>query len=308
MDTSGDSDTSEGMQELVEQGFVIKRGRKHLAPDPRYLGEARTMFRDSDVSHVQRPLPHYVSTGVASTHGLTTVNQESVTAADRNTGTREAGFEAVGETRSTTRGGTQRSDVRGPSNEEMLLAYDELEREMNDLKDNIGRRINPNDNDAMRAWRERIKNADERTLGDLEQRASRLSEAAQKMRDRTYAGTCVLEIAPIAEAGANNYDALFNVSEGIAQVGSTGMRAAAVAQVEPAKIKKEKIKSKKTAKVKKKQKWADDDEEKPKRKETKTKSKKITRKARDSSSTEETSEDDEPKLKKATIRQKTPVK
>jgi len=84
MDTSGDSDTSEGMQELKAQGFAIKRNREHLAPDPKYLGEARTMFRDSDVSHVQRPLPPCVSTGVASTHGLTTVNQESVTAANRN--------------------------------------------------------------------------------------------------------------------------------------------------------------------------------------------------------------------------------
>jgi len=85
MDTSGDSDTSEGMQELVDQGFAIKWGREHLAPDPRYSSEARTMFRDSDTSHVDRPLPHYVSTGVASTHGHTTVNQESVTAANRNT-------------------------------------------------------------------------------------------------------------------------------------------------------------------------------------------------------------------------------
>jgi len=84
MDTSGDSDTSEGMQELVDQGFAIKRDREYLAPDPKYLGEARTMFRDSDVSHVQHPLPHYVPTGVASTHGLTTVNQKSVTAANRN--------------------------------------------------------------------------------------------------------------------------------------------------------------------------------------------------------------------------------
>jgi len=85
MDTSGDSDTSEGMQELVEQGYAIKRGKEHLAPDPKYLGGARTMFRDSDASHVQRLLPQHVSTGVASTHGLTTVNQELVTAANRNT-------------------------------------------------------------------------------------------------------------------------------------------------------------------------------------------------------------------------------
>jgi len=30
----------------------------------------------------------------------------------------------------------------------MIMAYEELEREMNDLKNNIGRRINPNDTAA----------------------------------------------------------------------------------------------------------------------------------------------------------------
>jgi len=84
MDTSSDFDTSEGMQELVEQGFAIKRGREHLAPDPKYLGRARALFHDPDASHVQRPLPQQMSLGVASTHGLTTVTPELVTTADRN--------------------------------------------------------------------------------------------------------------------------------------------------------------------------------------------------------------------------------
>jgi len=48
-----------------------------------------------------------VSAGVASTHSLTPVTIETVTAAGRNTGTTEAGFEAVGDARSTTRGGGQ---------------------------------------------------------------------------------------------------------------------------------------------------------------------------------------------------------
>jgi len=45
----------------------------------------------------------------------------------------EAGFEAVVEPRSITREGHRRSDVRGFSNKEMLMAYDELERDMNEL-------------------------------------------------------------------------------------------------------------------------------------------------------------------------------
>jgi len=91
-----------------------------------------------------------MSAGVASTHGLAAMARDIATIGNPNTGTTEVGFEAVGETRSTTRGGTRRPEVRGPSNEEMLLTYDELEREMNELKDNIGRRINPNDSEAMR--------------------------------------------------------------------------------------------------------------------------------------------------------------
>jgi len=125
-----------------------------------------------NVSHVQRPLALNLLAGVASTHGHTQATQESVAARNRNTGTTEAGFGAVGETRNTTQGGPRRSDVRASSNEEMLNAYDELEREMNELKNNIGRRINPNDVDAMRAWRERIRSTKKKTLEAIEERAS----------------------------------------------------------------------------------------------------------------------------------------
>jgi len=52
------------------------------------------------------------------------------------------------------------------------MAYDELEREMNDLKNNIRRRINPNDTDATRAWRERMRSTKKKTLDDIEERAS----------------------------------------------------------------------------------------------------------------------------------------
>jgi len=83
---------------------------------------------------------------------------------------------------------------------------------MNELKNNIGRRINPNDVDAMRAWRERTRNTKERTLEDIEERASQLSEAAIRIRDRTYAGARVIEIAPIAEISTNDYDAAIKVA------------------------------------------------------------------------------------------------
>jgi len=84
MDSPSDSDLSEEMRELVECGYAVKRGREHIAPESRHLGETRVQVPDSDVSHVQRPLTLNVSAGVASTHGLTTVALESVTAAGRN--------------------------------------------------------------------------------------------------------------------------------------------------------------------------------------------------------------------------------
>jgi len=84
MDSLSDSDLSEGMRELIGQGFAIKRGREREIPESSQLREPRAQFRDLDVSHVQRPLMPSVSAGVASTHGLTTATFDSVTAADRN--------------------------------------------------------------------------------------------------------------------------------------------------------------------------------------------------------------------------------
>jgi len=83
MDSPGDSDSSEGMRELVERGFAIKRGRGHLSPDLDYPGDARALVRDTDVFHVQRPLTHNMLAGVASTHGLTLSTHEPVTVAGR---------------------------------------------------------------------------------------------------------------------------------------------------------------------------------------------------------------------------------
>jgi len=66
----------------------------------------------------------------------------------------------------------------------MINVYDELERDMNELKNNIGRKIYPNDVEAILAWREIMRSTRERTLEDIEERASQLAEAAQKIRDR----------------------------------------------------------------------------------------------------------------------------
>jgi len=43
------------------------------------------------------------------------------------------------------------------TNDEIQIAYDELEREMNELRNNPGRRVNPSDTEVMNARRERVK-------------------------------------------------------------------------------------------------------------------------------------------------------
>jgi len=84
VDSPYDSNTSDGMRELVKQGFAIKRGREYKTSEVGSSGETHALVRDSDVSHVQCPLTQTVSAGVASTHGLTPATYASVTAAGRN--------------------------------------------------------------------------------------------------------------------------------------------------------------------------------------------------------------------------------
>jgi len=85
MESPCDSDANEGMIELVERGFAIKSRREHIDTEFDYMRDSRGQVRDMDVSHVQRPLTHNVSAGVASTHGLTPVAYESAAAAGRKT-------------------------------------------------------------------------------------------------------------------------------------------------------------------------------------------------------------------------------
>jgi len=144
-----------------------------------------------------------------------------------------------------------------------------------------------------------MKSTNERTLEDIEERASQLAEAAQRIRDRTYAGARVIEIAPIAEVIANNPNAWINPADRSAQTGTTGIKPSAeLSQVEPENERKEKMKADKTVKVKKESRGADDDNAKSMRNKLKIKRSKSPRKSGDSSSTEEASKDDEPKITK----------
>jgi len=84
MESQSNSDLSEGMRNLIECGYAVKRGKEHLVSETRYLGEPRALVRDSDVPNVQRPLTLNMSAGVASTHGLTAMALDTATVANRN--------------------------------------------------------------------------------------------------------------------------------------------------------------------------------------------------------------------------------
>jgi len=95
-------------------------------------------------------------------------------------------------------------------------------------------------------------------------------------------------------------------AEGNVQAGCVYKRTSTeTSQLEPENEKREGIKTEKTVKVKKERKEVDGDAEKPKRKEPNVKSSKSARKSRVSSSTEEESENYEPKLKRISNHKKT---
>jgi len=52
---------------------------------------------------------------------------------------------------------------------------------MHELKNNIGKRIDPSDTDAVNTKRERFRDARERMSKDIEERASQLAEVAEKI-------------------------------------------------------------------------------------------------------------------------------
>jgi len=85
----------------------------------------------------------------------------------------------------------------------MRIAYEEFEREMNELRNNTGRRVNPSDTEVMNAWKERVRIARAEALRDLEERATKLAESAGRVRERRYAGARVIKVAPIREVAAN---------------------------------------------------------------------------------------------------------
>jgi len=68
---------------------------------------------------------------------------------------------------------------------------------MNELRNNIGRRTNTSDMEALSAWRERVETSRAEAYGDIESRAAILADAAVRVREKQYGGAHVIEVVPI---------------------------------------------------------------------------------------------------------------
>jgi len=191
----------------------------------------------------------------------------------------------------------------------MMRAYDELEREMNGLRNNIGRRIEASDTEAINAWRSRERDARERRSEEIEGRATQLAAATERTRERTSAGARVIEIAPIREAEVEDPGAQGDYMEPAALSSSIVKKPNKAAKhVKIEEVKTETECGSKTTKSEKKVKTermdASGDGGKAKRKDRKSSSSKSTTKTRDTSSAEESSADKERRVKQVGHRKK----
>jgi len=81
---------------------------------------------------------------------------------------------------------------------------------MNELRNNIGRKTNNSDAEALSAWRKRVEISRTKAYSNLESRAAKLGDAAEKVRETRYGGARINEVAPIRESTAN---AIANASD-----------------------------------------------------------------------------------------------
>jgi len=203
------------------------------------------------------------------------------------------GLEVVAEPRSTRAEFSRRAGGREISSEEMLIAYRELEREMNELRNNIGRKTYSSDTGILSAWREHVETSRAEAYGDLETRAAILADAAERGRERRYDGARVIEVAPIREtpANANATDAPEGRSSTVTHKNTGGeTEQAEKSRVRTKSIKKEKVSDNKKIKLEKRKKTEtrEDDAE------VRTKNKKKSKtKLRKTSTLTESSEEEE---------------
>jgi len=134
MEYTSDSDLSDDTRDLVSRGLAsVKRKRRILRTQS---DGVRERFSDSNMetSNVRHPSWRGVSIGDNSTHGLAAAGVETAINQNHNIGTVEVGLEVV-KPRSARRESSRRTrGDRELTNDKMRIAYNELEHEMNELR------------------------------------------------------------------------------------------------------------------------------------------------------------------------------
>jgi len=181
MDYTSDSDLSEDTRDLVEQGLSSVKGKRIVFASQFDNVREHLPAHNMDMSSVRHPLNREVSIGHTSTHGLARMNREIINGQNHNIGTAEVGLEVVVEPKGATKKTLRRSGARELSSEEMQTAYEELEREMNELQNSIGRKTNPSDAEVLDAWKECVETSRAEAYSDLETRAAKLAESAGRV-------------------------------------------------------------------------------------------------------------------------------
>jgi len=171
MEYTSDSDLSDDTRDLVSRGLAIVKRKRRTVTTQADGEQERFLDSNMDTFNVRHPSRRGASIGDTSTHGPAIAGNETASSQNQNIGTVEVGLEVV-EPRSAGREVLRRAGGdRELTSDEMRMAYDELEREMCQLRNNMGRRVNPSDTEVMNAWKERVEVARAEAFGDLEKRA-----------------------------------------------------------------------------------------------------------------------------------------
>jgi len=197
------SDVNDDTRDLVRQGLAsVKRKRVIVALQPGRPRE-RLSVTNMDTSSIRHPLCQDGLIGATLTHGLNPAEKELANGQNHSIDAVEGGSEVVAEQRSARAELSRRAGGRELSSEEMLIAYGELERKMKELQNKIGRKTNPSDTEVRNTWREHLEISRAEAYGDLETRAAKLAETAERVRERRYSGARVIKVAPIRKSPAN---------------------------------------------------------------------------------------------------------
>jgi len=238
---------------------------------------------------------------------------DNVKGQNYNIGTSQVGFEGVAEPRGNRKEAVKKHELRELTNEAMIRTYDELECEMHEIRNTFAKRGESSDTDAINAWRTRTRDAKEKRTGDIEERALQLAVAAEQIRERTYAGARVIEIAPIRDIEADRQNAHTERVE-------SNERSSNISKKPSSEKKRLKIEERnakpehegRTVKTEKKIKTetmaTSDDSGKSRHKNRTSSSSKSTRKTRDASSTDEFSGKDDHSRKRGGHRGKSKMR